>query len=49
MTAIPDWLRDGTQRPSQGRKTVGCFKFFTKNSPLLPSGLLGPVEIRVME
>lgn len=49
MTAIPDWLRNGTQRPSQGRKTVGCFKFFTKNSPLLPSGLLGPVEIRVME
>lgn len=40
LTSIPDWLRDGTPRPS-GRKTVGCFKFFTKDSPLLPSGLVG--------
>ena len=46
MAAIPEWLKNGTPRPSQGRKTVGCFKFFTNDSPLLPSGLLGPVEIR---
>lgn len=45
MKAIPDWLRNGTPRPSQGRKTVGCFKFFTADSPLLPSGLLGPVVL----
>lgn len=45
MKSIPDWLRDGRQRPSSGRKTVGCFKFFTADSPLLPSGLLGPVAI----
>lgn len=45
MKAIPDWLRDGKMRPSQGRKTVGCFKFFTAESPLLPSGLLGPVVL----
>ena len=45
MSAIPDWLRKGTGRPSARRKTVGCFKFFTKDSPLLPSGLLGPVYI----
>ena len=45
MTAIPEWLQNGKPRPSQGRKTVGCFKFFTKDSPLLPSGLLGPVGI----
>ena len=45
MAAIPEWLQNGKPRPSQGRKTVGCFKFFTKDSPLLPSGLLGPVEI----
>ncbi|MBQ1925600.1 MAG: hypothetical protein II180_05715, partial [Proteobacteria bacterium] len=45
MAAIPEWLQNGKPRPSQGRKTVGCFKFFTKESPLLPSGLLGPVEI----
>ena len=46
MNAIPDWLRQGTARPSTRRKTVGCFKFFTKDSPLLPSGLMGPVVIR---
>lgn len=46
LTDIPDWLRDGTPRPSQGRKTVGCFKFFTKDSPLLPSGLTGSVNLR---
>lgn len=46
LTEIPDWLRDGTSRPSQGRKTVGCFKFFTKDSPLLPSGLIGSVKLR---
>lgn len=48
LTSNPDWLRNGTERPSKGRKTVGCFKFFTKDSPLLPSGLLGPVEVKVM-
>ena len=45
MAKLPEWLSNGTPRPSKGRKTVGCFKFFTKDSPLLPSGLLGPVEI----
>ena len=47
MAKLPDWLRLGQPRPSQGRKTVYCFKFFEKDSPLLPSGLFGPVEIRV--
>lgn len=45
MKSIPDWLRNGTPRPSKGRKTVGCFKFFNTDSPLLPSGLMGPVEL----
>ena len=45
MAAIPQWLLNGEPRPSQGRKTVGCFKFFSKDSPLLPSGLFGPVGI----
>lgn len=48
LTSNPEWLRNGTERPSKGRKTAGCFKFFTKDSPLLPSGLIGPVEIKVM-
>lgn len=43
----PEWLRNGTPRPSKGRKTVGCFKFFKADSPLLPSGMLGPIELVV--
>lgn len=48
LTSNPDWLRKGTERPSKGRKSVGCFKFFTADSPLLPSGLLGPVSIKTL-
>lgn len=29
-------------------KTVGCFKFFTVDSPLLPSGLIGPVALTLL-
>ena len=47
MMEVPDWLRHGQPRPSQGRKSVYVFKFFEKDSPLLPSGLMGPVEVRV--
>ena len=38
-------LSEGKPRPSQGRHTVVSFKFFTKDSPLLPSGLLRPVKL----
>lgn len=46
MKRVPDWLRLGRPRPSQGRKTVGSFKFFTADSPLVSSGLLGPVTLQ---
>lgn len=42
----PQWLLAGTPRPSAGRRTFSTFKFFTANSPLLPSGLLGPVTLQ---
>lgn len=45
LTSNPEWLVNGNPRPSSGRKTVGCFKFFKKDSPLLPSGLIGPVKL----
>lgn len=46
MAQIPSWLSEGTPRPTN-RKTVVGFKYFTKDSPLLPSGLFGPVELMV--
>jgi hypothetical protein len=41
----PDWLIKGEPRPSPGRLTFATWKHFAKDSPLLPSGLLGPVRI----
>lgn len=46
MQEVPEWLRTGSPRPSQGRKAVTSYKFFQKDSPLLPSGLLGPVTLQ---
>ena len=40
----PDCLKNGTPRTS-GRYTFTTFRHFTKDSPLLESGLLGPVSI----
>ncbi len=40
----PDWFLRGEPRPSRGRYTFTTWKHFNKDSPLLPSGLLGPVR-----
>jgi len=41
----PDWLLKGEPRPSTSRYTFTTWKHWSKDSPLLPSGLLGPVRI----
>ena len=41
----PQWLLDGKPSPT-GRLTFTTWKHYDKNSPLLPSGLLGPVTLR---
>jgi len=41
----PAWYRDGQPRPETGRVAFATWKHFGKDSPLLPSGLLGPVRI----
>jgi len=43
----PDWLVKSEPRPSSGRLTFATWKHFTKDSPLLPSGLLGRVTILI--
>lgn len=45
LARVPQWLSEGKPRPSKDRHTFVSFKFFTKDSPLLPSGLLGPVTL----
>ena len=45
LARVPQWLTEGKPRPPSGRRTFVSFKFFTKDTPLLPSGLLGPVKL----
>jgi hypothetical protein len=42
----PQWLTKGEPRPSHRRLSFTTWKHFTKDSPLFPSGLLGPVTLR---
>jgi hypothetical protein len=41
----PDWLLKGESRPSSPRFAFATWKHDAKDSPLLPSGLLGPVRL----
>ena len=40
----PDWLTERKPRPSD-RFTFATYKHYSKESPLMPSGLMGPVRI----
>jgi hypothetical protein len=44
----PDWFKAGNPRPS-GRYTFTSCRHYQKDSPLVPSGLLGPVTMQVIE
>ncbi|MGA7726334.1 MAG: glycosyl hydrolase [Opitutaceae bacterium] len=48
LKEIPAWLTAGTPRPSGGRYTFTTWKFYTKDSPLMESGLLGPVRLMAL-
>ena len=40
----PDWFKEGEESPT-GRYTFTTARHYQKDSPLMPSGLLGPVKI----
>jgi hypothetical protein len=44
MKEWPDWFLNKTKRPS-GRYTFASVRHYTKDSPLHPAGLLGPVRL----
>jgi len=44
----PAWINTGVPRPSPKRVTFTTFKFYDRESPLLTSGLLGPVVLRTV-
>ena len=45
LLELPDWFVKGQPRPSKGRFTFTTWNYYDKDSPLLESGLLGPVTI----
>ncbi|MDP4239644.1 MAG: glycosyl hydrolase [Bacteroidota bacterium] len=47
LQVVPDWVKNKAERPSKNRITFCTVDFFKKDTPLLPSGLIGPVQITV--
>ena len=44
LKAFPQWLLDGKNSPT-GRVTFAAYRHWQKDSPLFPSGLIGPVTL----
>jgi hypothetical protein len=47
LKTFPDWFVKGQPRTSSGRFTFTTWNYFNEKSPLLSSGLLGPVTLGV--
>ncbi len=47
LSAVPDWLKNGTPRPEQNRYTFATCPIFEKDDQLGKAGLLGPVRLKV--
>jgi hypothetical protein len=46
IKVIPQWFLEGKPKPSGARVTFATWKHYSKDSPLLVSGLVGPVRLR---
>ena len=46
IKALPEWYAQGKPKPPGGRITFTTWKHYDKDSPLLASGLIGPVRLR---
>jgi alpha-L-rhamnosidase/Glycosyl hydrolases family 2, sugar binding domain len=44
LKEFPDWFLKGEPRPARERYTFTTWNYFTKESPLVSSGLLGPLR-----
>ncbi len=47
LTEYPEWFLKGGDRPVKERRTFTTWNYFAKDSPLTPSGLMGPVRVLV--
>jgi hypothetical protein len=46
IKSLPQWYIEGKPKPAGGRITFATWKHFDKDSPLVESGLIGPVLLR---
>jgi hypothetical protein len=46
IPAWPEWVLKGQPRPEPRRLTFSTTKYFTKDAPLIPSGMMGPVQLQ---
>ncbi|HUZ47217.1 MAG TPA: glycosyl hydrolase [Terriglobia bacterium] len=46
IKSLPQWYLDGKPKPPGGRITFATWKHYDKDSPLIESGLIGPVVLR---
>lgn len=49
LQEFPEWFLKGKARPGKKRLTFTTWNYFTKDSPLAPSGLVGPVRVLIEE
>ena len=42
---LPEWYKNGENKPEGGRVTFTTWKHYRKDSPLMEAGLLGPVRL----
>ncbi|MFA4028447.1 MAG: hypothetical protein GDYSWBUE_000327 [Candidatus Fervidibacterota bacterium] len=47
LKSFPKWMLEGKEMPKTGRYTWTTWRHYAKDSPLVPSGLLGPVKILI--
>ena len=46
IPAWPEWVLKNQPRPEPRRLTFSTTKYFTKDAPLIPSGMMGPVQLQ---
>jgi hypothetical protein len=49
LQEFPEWFLKGRVRPGRKRLTFTTWNYFTKDSPLAPSGLLGPLKVLIQD
>lgn len=49
LTQLPDWLLQGKPRPSSVRRAFCTWNYIQPKQKLLPSGLLGPVNVNLLD